>query len=288
MPGSEKNSVAPGAVALAVKLVIICAGAIASPALLQRSRVPDPNQVIGRGLVLHPTLPIAGIFDGPLSNYRGITEAIYSDHYLASGGLYFESLFRHPVATAAALPGIGTEQFAIMSRYDKLAGCAAMLVDASDPRNRVIWDDARGAPTIIYRLSAQDKGRLRFGAQRGVEIMLAAGAKEAVLCTEEPLGSLPSARFSTRQDAALCERLEFRPCETTLLSSQCQSTMKMGEDPKRCAVNSRGESYASRNVIVCDASVFPTSCGASPMLAVMTLARYQGKRIANELARYGM
>jgi hypothetical protein len=34
--------------------------------------------------------------------------------------------------------------------------------------------------------------------------------------------------------------------------------------------------------------VFPTSCGANPMIAVMTLARYQGKRVANELSRYGM
>jgi choline dehydrogenase-like flavoprotein len=61
----------------------------------------------------------------------------------------------------------------------------------------------------------------------------------------------------------------------------------MGEDPKRSVVNSRGETRAARNLIVCDASVFPTSCGVNPMVSVMTLARYQGKRIANELSRYG-
>jgi choline dehydrogenase-like flavoprotein len=62
----------------------------------------------------------------------------------------------------------------------------------------------------------------------------------------------------------------------------------MGEDPKRSAVNARGESHACKNLMVCDASVFPTSCGANPMIAVMTLARYQGRRVANELSRYGM
>jgi choline dehydrogenase-like flavoprotein len=62
----------------------------------------------------------------------------------------------------------------------------------------------------------------------------------------------------------------------------------MGEDPKRSVVNSRGETHGVRNLVVCDASVFPTSCGANPMLSVMTLARYQGTRIANELSRYGL
>jgi choline dehydrogenase-like flavoprotein len=268
--------------------VIVSAGAIATPALLQRSRVPDPNQVIGRGLVLHPTLPIAGIFDRELTSYRGITQAVFSDHYYASHGFYYECLFGHPIATAAALPGFGADHFAVMSQYAKLAGISAVLVDSTDPRNRVIWDDGRGAPEIIYHLGAQDKERLRFAAQRGIEIMLAAGAKQAVLPTEEPLGSLPSARFASRQDAAQCAHLRFRPCETSLFSAQCQSTVKMGEDPRRCAVNSRGESYAARNLLVCDASVFPTSCGVSPMISVMTLARYQGRRIANELARYGL
>jgi len=64
--------------------------------------------------------------------------------------------------------------------------------------------------------------------------------------------------------------------------------VKMGEDPRRSVVNSRGESHQVKNLIVCDSSVFPTSCGVNPMISIMTLARYQGKRIAFELARYGM
>ena len=34
------------------------------------------------------------------------------------------------------------------------------------------------------------------------------------------------------------------------------------------------------------ASSFPTSCGVNPMVAILTLARYQGRRIAAEWARY--
>jgi choline dehydrogenase-like flavoprotein len=60
----------------------------------------------------------------------------------------------------------------------------------------------------------------------------------------------------------------------------------MGEDPARAMVNSRGESHHVRNLLVCDSSVFPESCGANPMLSIMAMARYQGRRIAAELARY--
>lgn len=286
--GSEKNSVAPGPLTIRAKLVILSAGAIASPSLLQRSGHPDPNQLIGRGPVLHPSLPIAGVFDRQLVNYRGITGALYSDRFYGSHGFYYECLFDHPVAASVALPGIGAEHFALMSQFSRLAGFGAMLVDTPDPRNRVQWDESRGAAVIRYRLSEPDKSRLRFAARTGVEIMLAAGAKEAVLTSEEQLGTLPAARFKTRQEAALCERLQFLPCQTFMSSAHCQATVKMGEDLKRCSVNSRGETYGSRNLLVCDSSVFPTSCGANPMISVMTLARYQGKRIANELSRYGL
>jgi choline dehydrogenase-like flavoprotein len=287
-PGSEANSVDPGPLAIKAALVIVSAGAISTPALLQRSNYPDPQQAVGRGLVLHPSLPIGGVFDRDIVNYRGITGAVYSDHFYTGHGFYYECLFDHPMNAAIALPGIGADHFAIMSRYAKLAGFGIMLVDTVNPANRVDWDANSGTPAIRYRLTPSDKDRLRFAARTGVEIMLAAGAKEVVLTTEEQLGTLTNATFKNRQQAALCDKLEFVPCQTFLSSAHCQATVKMGEDPKRCVVNSRGETRAARNLIVCDASVFPTSCGVNPMISVMTLARYQGKRIANELSRYGM
>jgi choline dehydrogenase len=60
----------------------------------------------------------------------------------------------------------------------------------------------------------------------------------------------------------------------------------MAEDPRLGMVDSRGESHAVRNLLVCDSSAFPTSCEANPMISIMALARYQGRRVAAELARY--
>ncbi|MCH8936772.1 MAG: hypothetical protein IIB90_13690 [Gemmatimonadetes bacterium] len=109
-----------------------------------------------------------------------------------------------------------------------------------------------------------------------------------LLPSEEPIGPLPAPRFRDARQARYCRELRFAPHLTTITSAHCQATVKMGEDRRRSVVNSRGESHAVRNLLVCDSSVFPTSCGASPMLSVMTMARYQGTRLVAERARYGL
>jgi choline dehydrogenase-like flavoprotein len=162
-----------------------------------------------------------------------------------------------------------------------------MLVDAVDSRNRVEWDRVRHRASIRYQLGDADKVRLRFAARTGVEIMLAAGATEALLASEEVIGPHGAARFTRPEDAAACGDLQFGPHQTTITSAHCQATVKMGEDPRRSPINSRGESRAVRNLVVCDSSAFPTSCGANPMVSILTMARYQGKRLAAEMARYG-
>ena len=286
--GSHSNSVPPGRIEIAAKLIIVAAGAVATPALLLRSGHPEPHGRLGRGLVTHPSLPIIGIMDQPQSNYRGIPGTVYSDAYFRSHGFYFESLFGQPVYGSLVIPGVGVEHFDVLRRLPQLIGFGVMLLDDVDDANRVEWSAAEGKPRIHYQLTEGDRERLRFAAQRGVEIMFAAGARSVMLPSSERIGPLRRPRFSNAAEARHCADLRFEPHRTTLTSAHAQATTKMGEDERRTAMSSRGESRSVRNLIVCDASSFPTSCGANPMLSIMTMARYQGRRIAAELSRYEM
>ncbi|MCH7682179.1 MAG: GMC family oxidoreductase N-terminal domain-containing protein [Gemmatimonadetes bacterium] len=286
--GSRPNSVSPGAIEIGAKVVIVCSGAIESPVLLFRSGHPDPHMVIGKGLVLHPSLPIIGIMDDVITNYRGIDSTVYSDHFLESHHILFLGIFGHPVFGSAILPGFGVEHFNTMRAYTRSAAFGASVFDSVDLANRVEWVPAQGKSFIHYRLGDGDRERFRFAAEKGVEILFAAGAREVLLPSEEPIGPLPAPRFRDARQARYCRELRFAPHLTTITSAHCQATVKMGEDRRRSVVNSRGESHAVRNLLVCDSSVFPTSCGASPMLSVMTMARYQGTRLVAERARYGL
>jgi choline dehydrogenase-like flavoprotein len=285
-PGSRPNSAAAGPISIEASLVIISAGSIESPALLQRSQVPDPFDRIGRGLVLHPSLPIAGIFDRRLRNYRGITGSYYSDHFYGSHGFMLECLFDHPIDAAIAIPGFGPEHFNLMRNYGNMAGFGAMLVDTPSDENRVAALAGVANPVIEYRLSEPDKERLRFAAVKMVEIMFAAGAKTAILTSHEPLTNRKNAVFQSSSEAALCSKLTFAPNETLISSAHVQASLKMSENPRTGMANSRGEVHGVHGLMVCDSSAFPTSCGANPMIAIMTLARYQGRRVVGERARY--
>lgn len=284
--GSRPNSVPPGSLRIRAKTVIVSAGAIETPCLLVRSGHPDPYRLLGRGLVLHPSLPIVGIMREEVAGHRGIEGAVYSDHFFETHGFYFECLFGHPQYGSAIVPSIGVEHFELMLQYSNLAGFGVMLVDTPQPRNRVEWDAVSGKSKIHYRLSPAEVERLRFAAARGVEIMFAAGAREVFLPSEEPIGPLSSPRFNDSAQARYCRELKFLPHQTTITSSHCQSTTKMSSEASLGLLNSRGESHHVDNLIVCDSSAFPSSCGANPMISIMTMARYQGRRIAAELDRY--
>lgn len=277
-PGSRPNAVSAGPLRVRSKLVILSAGSIASPLLLQRSGHPDPHGVIGRGLILHPSLPIISVASHSITNYRGISGSVYSDEYATSHGFFLECLFGHPVYGSVVLPSIGREHFDLFRKYPRIVGFGVLLVDSVDRLNRVELTPA-GA-RIHYRLSDSDKERMRFVTERGIELGFATGADEVILPSDE------TARFRKPSDAARVRELQFIPHRTTITSAHCQSTTKMSEDPRRGTINSRCESHMVRNLMVCDSSSFPTSCGINPMLSIMTLARYQGRRIAAEWSRY--
>jgi choline dehydrogenase-like flavoprotein len=284
--GSQPNSVEAGTIRISAKVVIVSSGSIQSPVLLKRSKHPDPYDILGRGLIIHPSLPIIGLMDRTMVNYRGITGTYYSDHYYESNGFYYECLFGHPNYAAVVVPGIGLEHFELMHAYRRIRGFGVMLIDSVEQTNRVTWDDRTKQYAIHYRLSEDDKTRMRFAAQKGVEIMFAGGAHEVWLPSEQQIGPLPTPHFHNPSESVFCKELQFLPHQTTITSAHCQASVKMSEDPRYGMINSRCESHAVRNLLVCDSSAFPSSCGANPMISIMTLARYQGVRIAKELSRY--
>jgi len=285
---SLPNKYPAGPISISAGLIIVAAGAVEAPSLLFRSNHPNPNDTLGRGLILHPSLPIIGVQDKKLVNYRGITGSMYSDHFYESHGFYYECLFGHPIYAAGMVPGFGTPHFDMILKYPQINGFGVMLVDTPVKKNRVVWDTYSQKPEIIYRLTVPDKDRLRIAAQKGVEMMFGSGAKEVMLPSEEPVGPLMRPHFNHRSQAIHCKDLQFRPHQTQITSAHCQATVSMGEDHETGILNSRCESKYVKNLMVCDSSSFPDSCGANPMVSIMTMARYQGERISGELARYDL
>jgi choline dehydrogenase-like flavoprotein len=252
--------------------VILSAGALGSPTILLRSGVK--NDQIGRGVVLHPSMPIMGLFDHDIDILRGTQASVFVDDKLITEGYALESMSDQPLYAALMSPGSATQAFEMVKGYRRLAGFGVMLVDTPSAGNRLTLD-ADGEPQITYALSDDDKKRFRRGMAEAVRIMFLAGAKNVMLpTTENILSDAPQAELSPlilddpKQADLVGERLQFVPNRTIVTSAHMQATDKMGS-----VVSPNFRVIGTESLYVVDASVFPTSIGANPMQSVYTFAK---------------
>ncbi len=100
------------------RAVVAAAGAIGTPAVLQRSGVRSP--AVGRWLRLHPGVAVLGVFDETLRPWEGSLQAVYSDEWINLDGQYhgvkLESGPMHPAILAHAIPWQDPTQYRRLMR----------------------------------------------------------------------------------------------------------------------------------------------------------------------------
>jgi choline dehydrogenase-like flavoprotein len=281
MPDINGFHLAEGATAtIHARNVILSAGALGSATILLRSGVR--NDEIGRGAVLHASMPIMGLFDRVVDALTGTEASVYVSDKLISDGYALESMSDQPLYAALMSPGPPMHTFEMVRSYRHLAGFGVMLIDTPSPDNRITLDED-GEPIVNYVLSALDKVRFRRGVAEAVRIMFLAGAKQVFLPTTEDIlgdGVSPVVLTSPKQAEAVETNLRFIPNETIVTSAHMQATNKMGSSEATSVVSRDFRVWGTRNLYVVDGSVFPTSIGANPMQSIYTFAKIFADRIA--------
>ena len=61
---------------------VLAGGAINTPALLLRSKVPDPARLVGARTFLHPSVISAAVFADRVDGFDGAPQSVYSDYFL--------------------------------------------------------------------------------------------------------------------------------------------------------------------------------------------------------------
>ena len=145
--------------------VVLAAGALRTPAILQRTRVAHP--AIGRYLRLHPVPVLAGWFDEPVDMWRGTMQAARSLQFAAGepgrNGYAIESAPGHPGLLALALPWEGRAAHAdVMRSIRMVAPLIAVTRDGGEGRLRLT---GAGRPRIDYRLDATGVATMRHAAR---------------------------------------------------------------------------------------------------------------------------
>ena len=152
------------AVTVRARQVVLAAGALRSPSILQRSGLTHP--AIGRHLRLHPVTVVAGRMPFPVEMWRGPLQAARSLEFLddepGRNGYAIEAAPGHAGLLALALPWEGTEAHAERDAR----GPPPDATDRGHPRRRGGPGDAHSRRERPARLPPRRDGR-RHAPPRG-------------------------------------------------------------------------------------------------------------------------
>jgi choline dehydrogenase-like flavoprotein len=257
---------------VADRIVVAC-GALLTPALLQRSGVPDASGYLGRNLHIHPAARVLALFDEEVRGWEEVPQA-FNVHEFTNQGIFIQGQFVPPAVEAPVLPGIGHAHKARMAQFRQLASFGALISDVSAGRVRT----GRGPwPLVTYRMQREDTDKLVRAISLTARIFFAAGAREVY----PALYSRPVLHDAGQGELLMQER--FRPQDIEMMAFHPQGTCRMGEDRQRAVTNSFGAYHGVRNLYVGDASLFPSSSKVNPQITIMALATRTAEHITREL-----
>jgi choline dehydrogenase-like flavoprotein len=270
------------------KIYIAAGGAIGTPALLLRSKVPDPHGLVGKRTFLHPTVVSAAMMAERVDGFAGAPQTIYSDHFLDSMplggpiGYKLEAPPLHPILVATTLPSFGATHAGWMRDLPYMQVIIALLRDGFHAQSAGGSVGLRrdGTPVLDYPLNDYFWNGARRALLTMAQIQFAAGAKMVTPVQNSEV------HYSTWSDAkAGIEVTALAPLATTVVSAHVMGGCPFGPDLKRAVVNPTGRHHLVDNLYVFDGSLFPTSIGANPQLSIYGIVSKLASDLAEQLKR---
>lgn len=270
------------------KIVVASCGAISSAQLLLKSRIENPY--LGKNISAHTSIPIFALFkDEDIHADWGIPMcASYDEFQFPKGienkevfpdgfGYMIESVFNPPFMTALSIPKNKVKER--MKDYKRLAKVGIMLRGNNEGELK----KRRGHFSLLhYKLTESEKNKFRHGIRTAANIYLEAGADEVFTNHEK---ELLFRKDHKEEDLKKADTCPLEPGDLLIHTAHPQGGCKMG-NPGNGVVDFNGHSYDVQNLFVCDASLFPTSLGVNPQLAIMALATKIGEHMAANIDNY--
>lgn len=267
------------------RAVVVAAGAIQTPALLQRSGLTNPN--VGRYLRLHPATAVWGRMQESVDGWVGSMQSRYVDALTDLDGTGYGVLYE----TAPLTPGFGTGFVNWRGSADfrrrmvelKHTLGVAVIVRDRDPGGTVrVGRD--GEPVVKYQLSPRDTDHLIQGLVGGARIAEAAGADWIASTHHRGVSYEPGRRSSIAGFEADLRAAGAAPATMALAALHIMGTARMGGSATTSAVDPDGQTWDVPGLYVADASCFPTASGVNPMISIESIAHMTATRLAARLS----
>ncbi len=262
------------------KVFCISASATSTAALLLRSRVPDPYNLVGSRLFLHPGSFVVGLFSQPVRSWEGIPQGFESTQFLdfsagSKNRVWLLPAFVHPASAASIFGTFGEAHKKYFQKYPYMAACAAMLHDETAGS---VEPDGLFGLKVNYWLDASDREQMKRGIIECAKILNAAGAQKVIVPTVPPI-ELPR---GTPLEKVL-ESLEIAPHSINITAVHPMGTVWMGDSERDSCTDSRGKYHHLENLFIADTSLFPSSIGIPPQLSTYAMGLHVAENILEHL-----
>ncbi|KIA66008.1 GMC family oxidoreductase N-terminal domain-containing protein [Nocardia vulneris] len=265
------------------RAVVVAAGAVQTPALLRRSGLGNEN--IGRHLRLHPAAAVFGVFEEELRGWEGALQGrICREHANLDGNGYGVIYETGPVHPGLALGFMGWRGADAHRRtLLDFARTTPIGIITRDRDSGTVTVDKSGEPIVNYRLSSYDAAHLHTGIEGAASILEAAGAHRIFSGHQAGVDYEPGRRGSHAEFAAACRAAGYQPGRCAMGALHIMGSARMGGSPQLSATDPDGATWDVPNIVVADASCFPTASGVNPMISIEAIAHMNAKRLAAEL-----
>ena len=252
--------------------VVVSAGTIASSKLLQRSRIGGTGDYISLN-VASPMIALIHVDPGAPGPVPGFHPAWDEDQMTTAvdcGGFLLESHFQPPQSMAMLMPGWYEEMDRRMKAYGRIRS-AGILVPI-DRRGTLKGDELKfdfsNSDLRLLRLALKTLAKVHFAhPSRPREVWPALRSGEALIrpANDGDIEAYVDAFF---------ERTVVEKDDITLSSAHPHGGNRMHADPGEGVVDEKCMLHLASNVMVADASVFPSSIRVNAHFTTMALAEY--------------
>ncbi len=263
-----------GTTTVRARATVLAGGAIRTPCFLRDNGLG--NEHVGEHLHVHPGSGVIGVMDHDVRGWRGIPQGFYCDEFHRSEGVMLESFWATPEVFYLSFP-FGHDGMQGMQDFSRMTALGGIIMDRSEGSVRP--SGTPGRARVSYDVNDDDRRALVLAQLRSAQILLAAGARSVrvgVYGVPEITSPEEAVRWLDPDEVRLKQLM-------AVYSSHPHGTARMGEDPARSAVDSRGKLHGAEGIYVMDGSIFPDVLGVNPQVTIMALASMLAQGLADTL-----
>jgi choline dehydrogenase-like flavoprotein len=195
----------------------------------------------------------------------GTTQGWASTHYRDEHRIKLETLAIPPSLVASRIAGGGTALMRRLSEYRHFAMWVQATWAESAGKVTTGW---RGQPVIHYTLDRRDMEVFRNGLYLVAKMHFEAGAEKVLPCIHGfPEELLPD-------DLEKLREAPLDPRAYLAIMSHLFGGCIMGVNPDHAVCDELGRVHGVDDLIIVDASVFPSTIGVNPQHSIMGLSRH--------------